>query len=117
MLGRPIGLPKTAVFGLMDLVGIDLIPHVTESLVSNLPTNDPFHQIAGAGKESVISMIKDGYTGRKGKGGFYRLNKDDGKKVKEARNLVTGTYQTANRRAGFPSAKMGKRGLIGYIGL
>ncbi|DAC67179.1 TPA: 3-hydroxyacyl-CoA dehydrogenase, partial [Candidatus Thalassarchaeaceae archaeon] len=48
---------------------------------------------------------------RKGKGGFYRLNKDDGKKVKEARNLVTGTYQTANRRAGFPSAKMGKRGL------
>ncbi|DAC67189.1 TPA: 3-hydroxyacyl-CoA dehydrogenase family protein, partial [Candidatus Thalassarchaeaceae archaeon] len=33
MLGRPIGLPKTAVFGLMDLVGIDLIPHVTESLV------------------------------------------------------------------------------------
>ncbi len=111
MLGRPIGLPKTAVFGLMDLVGIDLIPHVTESLVSNLPTNDPFHQIAGAGKESVISMIKDGYTGRKGKGGFYRLNKDDGNKVKEARNLVTGTYQTANRRAGFPSAKMGKRGL------
>ncbi|MBT5638785.1 MAG: 3-hydroxyacyl-CoA dehydrogenase [Euryarchaeota archaeon] len=111
MLGRPIGLPKTAVFGLMDLVGIDLIPHVTESLVSNLPINDPFHEIAGAGKESVNSMIKDGYTGRKGKGGFYRLNKDDGKKVKEARNLVTGTYQTANRRAGFPSAKMGKRGL------
>lgn len=111
MLGRPIGLPKTAVFGLMDLVGIDLIPHVTESLVSNLPINDRFHEIAGAGKESVNSMIKDGYTGRKGKGGFYRLNKDDGKKVKEARNLVTGTYQTANRRAGFPSAKMGKRGL------
>ena len=111
MLGRPIGLPKTAVFGLMDLVGIDLIPHVTESLVSNLPINDRFHEIAGAGKESVNSMIKDGYTGRKGKGGFYRLNKDDGKKVKEARNLVTGTYQTANRRASFPSAKMGKRGL------
>ena len=25
MLGRPIGVPKTAVFGLMDLVGIDLV--------------------------------------------------------------------------------------------
>ena len=33
MLGRPIGLPKTGVFALMDLVGIDLIPHVTESLL------------------------------------------------------------------------------------
>ena len=50
-LGRPIGLPKTAVFALMDLVGIDLIPHVTGSLVSHLPQNDPFHQIAGTGKD------------------------------------------------------------------
>jgi len=111
MLGRPIGLPKTAVFALMDLVGIDLIPHVTGSLVSHLPKNDPFHEIAGAGKDSIISMIEDGYTGRKGKGGFYRLNKENGKKVKEARNLVTGKYHAANRRAGFPSAKMGKRGI------
>ena len=42
-------------------------------------------------------MIQDGYTGRKGKGGFYRLNKDGGKKVKEARNLYTGEYQNANQ--------------------
>ena len=47
MLGRPIGLPKTAVFALMDLVGIDLIPHVTESLLQHLPDDDPFHKIAG----------------------------------------------------------------------
>ena len=26
--GRPIGVPKTGVFGLLDLVGIDLMPHV-----------------------------------------------------------------------------------------
>ena len=92
MLGRPIGLPKTAVFALMDLVGIDLIPHVTGSLVSHLPQNDPFHQIAGAGKDAIISMIEEGYTGRKGKGGFYRLNVEDGKKIKEARNLVSGEW-------------------------
>ena len=111
MLGRPIGLPKTAVFSLMDLVGIDLIPHVTGSLISHLPKTDPFHEIAGAGKETVASMIEEGYTGRKGKGGFYRLNKESGKKVKEARNLISGEYNTAERRAGYPSAKMGKRGL------
>jgi 3-hydroxyacyl-CoA dehydrogenase len=111
MLGRPIGLPKTAVFGLMDLVGIDLIPHVTTSLVSHLDENDPFHKIAGAGKDAIISMIDEGYTGRKGKGGFYRLNTQTGKKIKEARNLTTGEYTKANRKAGFPSAKMGKRGI------
>ena len=111
MLGRPIGLPKTAVFALMDLVGIDLIPHVTESLLEYLPDDDPFHKIAGTGEEIILNMIQDGYTGRKGKGGFYRLNKDGGKKVKEARNLYTGEYQNANRRAAFPSAKMGKRGI------
>lgn len=111
MLGRPIGLPKTAVFALMDLVGIDLIPHVTESLLQHLPDDDPFHKIAGTGEEIILNMIQDGYTGRKGKGGFYRLNKDGGKKVKEARNLYTGEYQNANRRAAFPSAKMGKRGI------
>ena len=111
MLGRPIGLPKTAVFALMDLVGIDLIPHVTESLLEHLPDDDPFHKIAGTGEEIILNMIQDGYTGRKGKGGFYRLNKDGGKKVKEARNLYTGEYLNANRRAAFPSAKMGKRGI------
>lgn len=111
MLGRPIGLPKTAVFALMDLVGIDLIPHVTESLLSHLPKDDPFHRIAGTGEEIVLSMIGEGYTGRKGKGGFYRLNRSEGKKVKEARDLSTGEYRLANRKAAFPSAKMGKRGL------
>jgi len=111
MLGRPIGLPKTAVFALMDLVGIDLIPHVTESLLAHLPKDDPFHRIAGTGEEIVLSMIGEGYTGRKGKGGFYRLNRAEGKKVKEARDLSTGEYRLANRKAAFPSAKMGKRGL------
>ena len=115
MLGRPIGLPKTAVFALMDLVGIDLIPHVTESLLSHLPEDDPFHLIAGTGEEIVLSMIDEGYTGRKGKGGFYRLNRDGGKKVKEARNLTTGEYRKANRKAAFPSAKMGKRGISSLI--
>ena len=111
MLGRPIGVPKTAVFGLMDLVGIDLVPHVTSSMLEHLPSDDPFHDIAGTGGEIIEAMIADGYTGRKGKGGFYRLNKEGGKRVKEARNLSTGEYSPANRRAAFSSAKMGKQGL------
>ena len=40
-------------------------------------------------------MIDDGYTGRKGKGGFYRLNRAGGGKVKEAIDLKTGEYHPA----------------------
>ena len=87
MLGRPIGVPKTGVFGLMDLVGIDLVPYVTASLLENLPKDDPFHEIAGTGGDIIEDMLAEGYTGRKGKGGFYRLNTDGGKRVKEARDL------------------------------
>ena len=112
MLGRPLGIPKTAIFGLMDLVGIDLTPYIMASLIEHLQPDDPFHQIAGAGNEIIESMIKEGYTGRKGKGGFYRLNREGGGKVKEARNLLTGEYAPANRRAGFSSAKMVKQGIL-----
>ena len=36
----------------------------------------------------IAKMIADGYTGRKGKGGFYRLNKAGGERVKEAIDLA-----------------------------
>jgi 3-hydroxyacyl-CoA dehydrogenase len=111
MLGRPIGLPKTAVFGLIDLVGVDLIPHIMESMLAHLNPDDPFHQIAGAGEQIIHSMIEEGNTGRKGKGGFYRLNRDGATKIKEARNLVTGEYAPANRKVSFQSTKMAKQGL------
>ncbi|MDE0557891.1 MAG: 3-hydroxyacyl-CoA dehydrogenase family protein, partial [Candidatus Poseidoniaceae archaeon] len=111
MLGRPIGLPKTGVFALMDLVGIDIIPAVIQSMVDNLPADDPLHIIAGKGEEIISDMIAKGYTGRKGKGGFFRLNTEDGKRTKEARSLIDGSYQTATRNAAFTSAKVGRQGL------
>lgn len=111
MLGRPIGLPKTGVFALMDLVGIDIIPAVVQSMVDNLPPEDALHEIAGRGEDLIEKMISEGYTGRKGKGGFFRLNTEGGNRIKEARSLVDGTYDTANRRAAFTSAKIGRQGL------
>ena len=92
MLGRPIGLPKTGVFALMDLIGIDLIPKVGESLQSRLDQEDPFHKISGPGEDIIMSMIEEGNTGRKGKGGFYRLNRDDGKTVSYTHLTLPTTY-------------------------
>ena len=41
VLGRPIGVPKTGIFGLIDLVGLDLMPLVGRSLRDALPESDP----------------------------------------------------------------------------
>lgn len=71
LIGRPMGIPKTGVFGLYDLIGIDLMSDVVESLATILPDGDAFHEV-GFAPELVQKMIKDGYTGNKGGGGFYR---------------------------------------------
>lgn len=94
VLSRPIGVPKTGVFGLVDLVGIDLIPLVGRSLAERLAPEDDYLRIH-AESPLIADMIARGYTGRKGKGGFYRLNQTGGEKVKEAIDLATGEYRTA----------------------
>ncbi|MEE9251251.1 MAG: 3-hydroxyacyl-CoA dehydrogenase family protein, partial [Alphaproteobacteria bacterium] len=43
--GRPMGIPKTGVFGLLDLVGLDLMPHVLGSMAGALPETDAFHAV------------------------------------------------------------------------
>jgi len=91
IMGRPFGIPKTGVFGLLDLIGIDLMPLIATSMMATLPKTDPFCQMYQL-PDVVKKMIADGYTGRKGKGGFYRINKEGGKKVKEVIDLKTGEY-------------------------
>ncbi|MCK9397610.1 MAG: 3-hydroxyacyl-CoA dehydrogenase NAD-binding domain-containing protein [Methylobacter sp.] len=96
VMSSPFGIPKTGVFGLLDLVGIDLIPHILGSMKLALPKEDAFHQVNFL-PELVQTMIAAGLTGRKGKGGFYRLNEIDGKRVKESISLQTGDYQPSEK--------------------
>jgi len=97
IFGKPMGIPKTGVFGLYDLIGLDLMNDVLKSFLRELPSSDVFHDVA---KELplVKNLIESGYTGRKGKGGFYRINKKEGKKILEAINLDNREY--------FPSKKI-----------
>ena len=108
VMGRPLGIPKTGVFGLVDLVGIDLMPHVDKSLGDNLTASDAYQELRRE-LPLVEKMIADGYTGRKGKGGFYRLNKEGGKRVKEAIDLSTGAYAPA-KRASLASVSASRKG-------
>ncbi len=96
IMGRPVGIPKTGVFGLIDLVGLDLMPHILASMRENLPVGDAFLDYAEI-PPLLDRMIATGYTGRKGKGGFYRLNRENGKKTKEVIDLDTGEYRSAVR--------------------
>ena len=96
VFGRPMGIPKTGVFGLYDLIGIDLMADVLKSFIKELPKNDEF-QIVAKEIPLIKKLIESGYTGRKGKGGFYRMNKTDGKKILEAINLDTGEYSTSKK--------------------
>ncbi|MEE4452716.1 3-hydroxyacyl-CoA dehydrogenase/enoyl-CoA hydratase family protein [Novosphingobium resinovorum] len=110
--GKPMGVPKTGIFGLVDLVGIDLMPHLQASLTSTLPKDDPYHAIARS-HPLIEKMIADGYTGRKGKGGFYRLNKEMGRR-KETIDLATGEYRETIRAAG-PSGKASRGDLRALV--
>ncbi|MCA8930194.1 MAG: 3-hydroxyacyl-CoA dehydrogenase [Alphaproteobacteria bacterium] len=96
--GKPMGIPKTGIFGLMDLVGLDLMPHLQASLTTTLPADDPFQKIART-EPLLEKLLAEGYTGLKGKGGFYRLNREGGQKIKEVIDLQTGEYAPVQRSA------------------
>ena len=91
---QPFGIPKTGIFALLDLVGLDLMPAIMVSMKKALPEADAFQQMSHI-PELVNEMIAKGYTGRKGKGGFYRLNTAGGKRIKESIDLKTGDYHTS----------------------
>ena len=96
IFGRPMGIPKTGVFGLYDLIGIDLMSDVLKSFIKELPPEDSFHNV---GKESdlINRLIEEGYTGRKGKGGFFRMNKEGNKKILESLNYKTHSYSESKK--------------------
>ena len=96
LFGRPMGIPKTGVFGLYDLIGIDLMKDVVASLKTILPDGDAFHEV-GEMPELVLQMIADGYTGEKGKGGFYR-EADAGRETRIVEGHADGSQWRASER-------------------
>ncbi len=111
---RPIGVPKTGIFGLIDLVGLDLMPHVAKSMSETLPKGDAFHAIYKT-QPLIDRMIADGSIGRKGKGGFYRLAKANGQRVKESIDLKTGEYAKSEKPKLESVEKARKEGLRALV--
>jgi 3-hydroxyacyl-CoA dehydrogenase len=123
VLSKPVGIPKTGVFGLIDLVGIDLMPKLSESLLSTLEQDDDYRKIF-VDHKFVHAMIDAGYTGRKGKGGFYRLNPDapKGKKEKQALQINADSFDESHYgpsvkkdAAALKSVAAGRKGLRAVV--
>ena len=116
IMGRPMGIPKTGVFGLYDLIGLDLMLDVAANLRSALPEDDAFQEVA-AGIPAVAELVARGHTGNKGGAGFYREVRDGGESRREALDLSSGEYRPARRLV--PGAALavetgGLRGLVEY---
>lgn len=92
VFSKYLSFPSTGIFGLYDLIGIDVMKLISNSLVRSLPASDRF-AIIYSPLEQIDKMIETKYTGRKGLGGFYRVIVKDGVKSKEVLNLASMEYQ------------------------
>lgn len=98
VLGKPIGLPPTGLYGLIDLIGLDVMDLVGKNLDVNLPADDagrPFTSFPGAEQ----GMLERGQLGRKSRdlGGFGRVQKlDDGSKKFETFDLLAEEWREAS---------------------
>ncbi len=112
VLGRPFGFPKDGIFGLMDMVGLALMPHVVGSLEARLDKNDAFQLLDKKPMMDFLkTLIDSGRTGRSAPGGgFYLMKKgEDGSKQLTVIDPKTGEYHNVEKKK-LAAAEAGKKG-------
>ncbi len=96
LMSRPLGIPKTGVFGLIDLIGLDLMPQIINSMADKLADNDEFHHVKEL-PPVFLDLLEQGNLGRKSQAGFYRLNRLRELKLHESIDLKNGVYRTSEK--------------------
>jgi 3-hydroxyacyl-CoA dehydrogenase len=107
--GPAMGHPSSASFGTVDLVGIDVLAHVTNTIYEGCE-DDEKREVFRV-PHFISKMIEAGSLGRKtrDKGGFYRIQKEaDGSKTKLVIDWKTGEYRP-KERPDIPSLKKAKK--------
>ncbi len=95
LMSAPLGLPPTGLYGLVDLIGLDVMFNVGRNLETNLPTDDAGRRFV-AFPENVQRLYDRGQLGRKTGGGFYKLTRhDDGSKSMEVFDLAADQWRPA----------------------
>ena len=99
-IGGPlIARPKTSVFKLQDLVGIDTGEKVSQFVFSNVKNDEYIDSLSGYETPKYISfLLENKFLGNKTKKGFYERTKEkdaNGKTIYNALNLETLEYEKA----------------------
>jgi len=95
VVSGPFGLPPTGLYGLIDLIGLDIMDLVGKNLAINLPPGDMGVDFT-AFPEAEHAMLERGQLGRKTGGGFYKMTKlEDGSRSKETFDLKAGDWRPA----------------------
>ena len=99
LMSQPVGLPPTGLYGLIDLIGLDVMDLVAKNLEINLPADDAGRAFTRF-PEAEARMLARGQLGRKTGGGFYRVTKqDDGSRLREVFDLTAEDWRDARAPA------------------
>ncbi len=100
--------PNTGVFGLIDLIGVDLLHQAVSSLAAALGPEDGIGAVV-SGLDTLKPLLDKGYLGNKTRQGFYRHHKTDGGVVeKQVWDINTLAYRPslAQGRKAIPAAEL-----------
>lgn len=95
LTGPLIGNPSTATFRLVDLVGLDVMLHVTRNLYDGVPDDEEREMFRIP--EPLNEMQKRGWLGNKSGVGFYKAQKSAGGKEFWPLNLQTMEHEAPTK--------------------
>ncbi len=96
IIGKALGRPGTAVFGTLDLVGLDTLNHVMTNLYEAVPDDEMREMFIPV--EFMTKMMELKWFGNKTKQGFYKRTQGaDGKRGKLALDYHTMEYYPADK--------------------
>ncbi len=79
LLGPLVGRPKTALFRLLDLIGLDVMAHVNTNLYDAIADDESRELLANPQVAGLIkAMVDNGWLGNKTQQGFYKRVEEGG---------------------------------------
>lgn len=92
IIGKALGRPNSAIFGTLDLIGLDTAYHVMKNLYDAVPDDESRDIFLPT--EFMSKMMEKKWLGNKTKQGFYKKTTDaGGKKVKLVLDYMTFEYR------------------------
>jgi 3-hydroxyacyl-CoA dehydrogenase len=107
LTGPVPGMPKSATFRTLDIIGLDVFAHVVKNLRESLPQDEhrDLFQLPGFMGQMIQRQLLGDKTGQ----GFYKKVKGKGEDGNEILTLDLDTFEyRARKRASFPSFELAR---------